>query len=335
MTRVASADLQRFLDLAVEGDASAAVALAVEVLERPVPLDEVVVDLLAEAQRRAGEQWMRGDWTVADEHLVSGVTQKALDAVAARADVPATKGRVVLACAQGDWHALPSQMFAEQLRARGYAVAFLGASTPADHVAMLLERRPVDALVVSCQLPLFFDGVARLAAAAHLHGVPVLAGGRALSSGSTRAVRLGADGWAGHIDEAVEVLAGWQARPPQVSTWAPVLEPLAELLHREAAAIGQQAFELLAAQKFLTAMRDEPTASCAPEDMVLLVQALAAARLVDDSAVFGEIVAWMGPVLERRGMPADALADALSAVATAVDKVDAGSAELVRGYVES
>ena len=81
---------------------------------------------------------------------------------------------------------------------RGFAVSFLGASAPADHVASFLSRRRPDALAVSCAMAPFFGGVIRLADAAHRHGIPVLAGGQALGRAQARgAACLGADAWAG------------------------------------------------------------------------------------------------------------------------------------------
>ena len=66
-----------------------------------------------------GERWLADRWTVAEEHLASGVSQKALDAVAHTIEPPAVTGLVVVTCTEGDWHSLPAQMFAELLRAQG------------------------------------------------------------------------------------------------------------------------------------------------------------------------------------------------------------------------
>ena len=150
--RVPSETVDAYLDQAIGREPRAGVRLALELLDQGVPSDAVIVDLLGAAQREVGERWLRDEWTVADEHLASGVTQKALDAVANAIEAPVPHGFVIVACAEGDWHSLPAQMFAEQLRANGFAVAFLGASTPADHVAKLIARRRPDALTVSCPL---------------------------------------------------------------------------------------------------------------------------------------------------------------------------------------
>src|SRR4028119_1045642 len=64
--------------------------------------------------------------------------------------VPVSRGHVLVACAEGDWHSLPAQAIAEVLRTRGWDVSFLGASTPASHVGFYLDRRPATAVAVSC-----------------------------------------------------------------------------------------------------------------------------------------------------------------------------------------
>ena len=185
--------IEQFLSLAVKGDARGGTRFVLDLLDRGVPGGELIVDLLGAAQRRVGERWVANVYTVADEHVVSGVVQRALDAIADALEPPPAQGLVAVACAEGEWHSLPAQMFAELLRLRGFTVTFLGASTPVEHVARLLTRQSPDAVAISCQLPLHFAGVTRLAEAAHAHGIPVLAGGRALSHHPARARRLRAD----------------------------------------------------------------------------------------------------------------------------------------------
>ena len=109
--------VERYLEPAVSGDGRAGVRLALDLIDSGVPAGDVIVNLLGRAQREVGERWLANRWTVAEEHLVSGVTQKALD-----------------------------------------AIAFLGGSAPTDHVASFLSRRRPNALVVSCNLALFFGG---------------------------------------------------------------------------------------------------------------------------------------------------------------------------------
>lgn len=296
--------------------------MALDLLDQGVPSDAVIIDLLGAAQRVVGERWLRDEWTVADEHLVSGVTQKALDAVANAVEAPVPHGLVIVACAEGDWHSLPAQMFAEQLRASGFAVAFLGASTPADHVAKMIDRHRPDALAVSCNLPLYFSGVTRLVDAAHRQGVPVLAGGPALGPDPRRAVRLGADGWGATVTDAVTVLDGWQDHPPQISAASTLLERAAPHLDASSASLAATAFDKLVVEfPSMRSYKDEQLA-LTREGLAFIVQFVAAARLVDDPDVLTEFLAWLGILWGNRGMPPLALEAGLRVLVPLIGDLD-------------
>lgn len=326
---------ETFLQVAVNGDARAGVRVALELLDHGVPSDVVIIELLASAQRQAGERWLRREWTVADEHLVSGCTQRALDAVANTADPPVPSGLLVVACAEGDWHSLPAQMFAELLRSRGFTVLFLGASTPADHVAALLARRPADAVIVSCNLPLFFGGVTRLADAAHRHGVPVIAGGRSLGHGPDRAAQLGADAWASSVEQADAILRGWQSQAPPISAQPTVLSAPAVELDLNATVIADAAFEsLTAAYPAMADYRADQLARTR-EDLAYLTRFIAAARLVNDPTVFTDFLGWLGAVLSNRGIPPAAMLAGLEALAPLISTTDPTAARLALDALQS
>ncbi len=173
---------ERFMELSLSGATQDAVKFALSMLDVGTREEEIIVDVLAVSQRRVGERWHKNDLSVADEHLATGVAEATLCALASDTPPPTGHGSVVVACAEGDWHSIAAHMISEQLRAEGIRVIFLGASTPADSVARMLGQYRPNALAVSCNLALFFGGITRLADAAHVHGVPVLAGGRALQS---------------------------------------------------------------------------------------------------------------------------------------------------------
>jgi methanogenic corrinoid protein MtbC1 len=321
--------VERYLEEAVSGDARAGVRLALDLIDSGVPIGDVIVNLLGRAQREVGERWLANRWTVAEEHLVSGATQKALDAIAHAIGPPPGTGSIAVACAEGDWHSLPAQMFAELLRAEGFAIAFLGGSAPADHVASFLSRRRPDALAVSCNLALFFGGVTRLADAAHRHGIPVLAGGQALGCAAGRATRLGADAWAAGIDDAVAVLRGWQHQPPRVSTEPTSFNAAAAHLDFLAPEIAGEALKSLRAGYRPAASFDERQLARAREQLAVVTRFTAAARLVDDQAVLTEMLDWLRTFLTSRGVPADALPAALTALAPIIERSEPRAAQLV------
>ena len=317
-----------FLERAISSEGPAAVRIALDLLDGGASTEEVVVDLLAAAQRESGDRWLRDEWTVADEHIVSGVTQRSLDAIANSVAPPAHSGSVVVACAEGDWHSLPAQMCAEVIRAHGFAVSFLGASTPSDHVARLLRRDHPDAVLVTCNLPLFFGGVTRIADAAHRCGTPVIAGGRALLAGSQRALLLGADAWAPDIAGALVKLGEWVADPPSPSAEPTDLNGVALQLDLDSSDLAAAAFASMMASYSgmgrLTADQQDRTR----EDLVFIVRFVAAARLVDDPTVLTEFLDWLGSLLEARGVPSTALIAGLEALVPLVAGADAGAGEL-------
>jgi methanogenic corrinoid protein MtbC1 len=321
--------VEAYLRQAVSGDPRLGVRLALDLIDSGVASSDVIVELLGAAQREAGERWLANKWTVAEEHLVSGVSQKALDAVANTIEPPAATGLVVVACAEGDWHSLPAQMFAEMLRGKGFAVTFLGASTPAADIAALLSRQRPDALAVSCNLALFFGGVTRLADAAHRQGIPVIAGGRALGLEPGRSARLGADAWAAGLDDAVSVLRGWQADPPPVPAEPTPVNQVAVQLDVRAAAIADEAFESLRAGFPPLASFSDLQLTRTREDLAFIARFTAAARLVADESVLTEMLAWLRMLLANRGVPSGALEAGLRALAPVIRETDPGAARLV------
>ena len=321
--------VERYLERAVSGDSRAGVQLALDLIDSGVPAGDVIVNLLGRAQRELGERWLANRWTVVEEHIVSGVTQKALDAIAHAIGPPSAAGLIAVACAEGDWHSLPAQMFAEMLRAKGFAIAFLGGSAPADHVASFLSRRRPYALAVSCNLALFFGGVTRLADAAHRHDIPVLAGGQALGRDPGRAGCLGADAWAPGIDDAVAVLRGWRHERPHVSAEPTQFNTAAAHLDFIAPEIAGEALESLRAGYRPAASFDERQLARAREQLAVITRFTAAARLVDDQTVLTEMLDWLRTFLTSRGAPADALQAALTALAPIIRRTDPEAARLV------
>ncbi len=315
-----------FLELALSGEPAQATRLTLDLLDQGFPLPVLITDLLGAVQREVGARWHRAEIGVADEHLVTGVSQATLGALAAKVPHQPAKGSVILACAEGDWHSLPAQLFAEALRADGQGVIYLGASSPAEDVSRLIERRRPDALLVTCNLALSYAGVAGLADAAHRHGVPVLAGGRALNP--ARAVALGADAWAADVTSAANLLRSWRRYPPEVDPRPAEPELAAGVLDGHAPELGGLAYGQLAERFPPMADYDPRQRARTYEDLVYIVRFLAASRLVDDDEVFTEFTAWLEALLLARGVPTAALIAGLEVLVPLVRDVDERSGAL-------
>jgi len=321
--------VQAYLDDAIAGHRQEAVRLTLDLLDRRVPREQIVVDLLAAAQRDVGERWYRNQITPADEHLASGVTAAALDTLMGETSQPAGDTRTVVACAEGEFHSLAAQMFGESLRERGMGVTVLGASTPADAVAEFLVRSGADSLAVSCSTPVCFPGAVRVIDAAHRQGIPVIAGGRAFGRSPRRAERLGADAWALTAADATRILLTWRSEPPPVGHDPTAVDPVGLRLAAQADVLGAAAFDGLAACFPPMTDHDENQAAATREDLVFIVRFLAAALLAADRVIFSDFLDWRQNLLVSRGVPPHALDARLDALRPVVEVVDSGAARLL------
>ena len=321
--------VQAYLRDAVVGNRRAAVRLALDLLDQRVSREQIVVGLLAPAQQEVGQRWYCNELTPADEHLASGVTAAALDTLMGETSQSAYGSLTVVACAEGDFHSLAAQMFGELLHEYGMGVSVLGASTPAEVVAEFLVRSGADSLAISCSVPIFFPGAVRLIDAAHRQGIPVIAGGPAFGHGPRRAERLGADAWALTAADATPILLGWKSEPPSVSREPTLVDPVALRLAAQADALGGAALDGLAARFPPTADYDERRMARTREDLVFIVQFLAATLLAADPAIFGDFLDWLRNLLAQRGVPPQALIAGLEALRPVVEAVDAGAALLL------
>ena len=143
-----------FLESLAEADEYGAIDVALNLLDAGVPAERVLLDLVAPAQTEVGERWARNEWSVAQEHAATHISERVVAAVAAHANPRPTRGRIVVACMDGEWHALPPRLVAEVLRLRGWQVTFLGASVPAAHLVSYLHRHDAHAVALACALPM-------------------------------------------------------------------------------------------------------------------------------------------------------------------------------------
>jgi methanogenic corrinoid protein MtbC1 len=262
------------------------------------------VELLAEAQRTVGDLWQRNQLSVADEHAATAIVDLALAAACFEAEhrPRAAEGTVVVACAEEEWHVMPARMFAEQVRAAGWDVAFLGASTPAEHLQRYVAAEAPAAVAVSCTVPIYLHGARRAVSASHAAGVPVLAGGAAFGTAPNRAAAIGADAWAATVQGAVAALSRWVGKRP----------PLAVPLVDEAPALAAGAERQLIVEHAMSALasRFRPMADYTDwqlartrEDLDYILRFAEASLLVSDDTIATGFAGWLKSVLAARGLP--------------------------------
>ncbi len=120
-------------------------AVAVAELEPLV----LVRDVTAPALREAGNRWQRGEWSVVQEHMLSGVVRRQLSAALDRHLSHSDGPTILFTTLSGERHELGGLMGAFLAASRGYRSIYLGPDLPAGDICTFCSRRPVDALALS------------------------------------------------------------------------------------------------------------------------------------------------------------------------------------------
>lgn len=114
-------------------------------------LDPLVLvrDVVSPVLREAGNRWHRGEWSVIQERILSGVVKRRLTSALERHLAGAGGPSVVFATLSGERHELGGLMGAVVAASRGFRCIYLGPDLPATEIGSFCVRRPVDVLAIS------------------------------------------------------------------------------------------------------------------------------------------------------------------------------------------
>jgi methanogenic corrinoid protein MtbC1 len=156
----AQALVDRILEAAQEFravDCEQAITLAIAMLPPPRLVTEVLQPLL----REVGERWHRGEWSIAQERMVTRIVTRHVGLMLDAYDRAARRESVVFATLQGERHELGLLMSAMICASRGFKVHYLGADLPAAEIARF--ARELGATVVALSV-VWQEGISDLAA---------------------------------------------------------------------------------------------------------------------------------------------------------------------------
>ncbi len=197
-----------FLEAALKGELQVANRVVGDAVARG-GLARAYLDVITPAMVEVGRLWETGAITVAHEHLVTTVANRALantyELVTRREPGPVT---CVVTAAPNEVHELGARMVSDLLRVAGYRSLYLGANTPADAVVALLAERDAALLAVSVAMPFHLLAVAELIAAVRAdprtRATKILVGGNSLQASPDTWQALGADGSGCTAQDAVD-----------------------------------------------------------------------------------------------------------------------------------
>lgn len=319
-------ELDRYADLlraaATVGDEYAAIDIARAALDAGVPVESVLLDVVAVAQARVGQDWAANLLTVAQEHTATAIHEQVIAVLAhepsARPDCSGpSKGRVSVACVDGEWHTFPARLLAEVLMLRGWQVDYLGAHVPTPYLVVHVHRTAPDVVALSGSIATRLPAAHAAITACQAAGAPVIVGGAAFGPDGRYACLLGADAWAPDARAAADLLdAGPLPRRP-ASGLDPVLPQ--HLAGQEYTVLTERAPELVRAvmeergEHGTEPVGEEPVGQTA-EDVAETVDFLKAVLYVDDPDLFTSYVGWMAWTLAVRNVPVQVLDATLAAI---------------------
>jgi excisionase family DNA binding protein len=149
----------QFRSMALSGDSDRLVTLIAQLRMKGLSLAAVFDTVAGPALIDIGERWARGAVTVAQEHLAAQTVVEALSRVRALIEVPATKGRVLLAAPGEEQHDIALRMMAVLLVGMGYSAMMLGARCPVPDLALMITADKPSAVVLSFAVTHPFESV--------------------------------------------------------------------------------------------------------------------------------------------------------------------------------
>lgn len=304
-------------------DEDAALQVVVAALQEGHTHEQVLLDVVAPVQNRVGREWAAARLSVPQEHAATAINERVVAAVSLRrpARTGPARGKITVACVDGEWHGMPARLLSEVLRLRGWDVDHLGAQVPTEHLVGHLHLTGASAVALSASLPPRLPTAHAAVTACQAVSVPVLVGGAAFGPEGRYARLLGADAWAPDAVAAADILD--EGLPPvrPRSTYQ-ALDDLPHLADQEYTLVTRTRPQLvrraldaltegLPAARAYSAVQRERTA----EDLAHIVEFLGAALYVDDVGLFTGFLHWTAEVLQSRGVPPDALRAGLGSLA--------------------
>lgn len=179
-------------------------------LDQGHSLVSIEAHVVQPAMVRIGDGWQANRVSVAQEHMATAIAHAVISASLEQQSLPPPNGhRIILACVEGNHHALGLRMVADAFEVQGWDVTYLGANVPTRALVDMVTTELPDLLGLSVSFPQQLGTVRTILAQLNvcLPDVrpPVLVGGLAVNRFQSLAGALGTDGHAASALDAVEV----------------------------------------------------------------------------------------------------------------------------------
>ena len=204
----------RYLEQVLLGARIRATELVVEAAENGASLQALFEDVLMPVQREIGNQWHRGELSIAEEHFCTSTTQHTITALIERAQqrretdpgAAPERGVVAAAACSGNMHDMPLRLLAGVFEESGWRVIQLGCDVPPTEVGHAATAFSVDVVLLSATLSLHLDPLKRAIQEVRRARpeARVLVGGQIFAALPSLCDKVGADAMAKSTSSALE-----------------------------------------------------------------------------------------------------------------------------------
>jgi methanogenic corrinoid protein MtbC1 len=199
----------QYLEKILSGDTAAGLQVILDAHAGGMQATSLYLDVLLPAQREIGRLWHTGEVTVAEEHLVSNTTGRAMAMLAHAARPAVGNGCTVVVCAvASNAHDLGLRAVADLFDMAGWRAIFLGADVPSADLPAVLSYFGADLLLIGATMaihvPRVQDAIGDIRSRCE-RPVKIVVGGAAFDEAPELWRRVGADGYAPSVDQAVSL----------------------------------------------------------------------------------------------------------------------------------
>ncbi|MEO7386169.1 MAG: B12-binding domain-containing protein [Gammaproteobacteria bacterium] len=198
-----------YLQKILEGNVADAIDLVTTAALNGLGPRAAYTELLLPAQREVGRLWHAGEVSIAEEHMVTSATQRAMSVVASQAPRKPPNGRTVLVAAvSGNVHDVGLRALADMYQLEGWRVLFVGSDVPMLDLPTMLAFFEADLLMLGATLATHVPRVEQAIRSIRERcerPVRVVVGGAAFDEAADLWQNIGSDGYAPTIDQALDV----------------------------------------------------------------------------------------------------------------------------------
>lgn len=143
-------EVPQFEEMLLNGDHLGALKIIKKLFDEGLTFIEVEVRLIEAALINVGLKWQQNKISVAQEHLATATASTVMAMEFSALQLPRANGKsIILACIEGNHHALGLKMIADAFELKGWNVNYLGADMPTRSLIDFVSKIKPDVVALS------------------------------------------------------------------------------------------------------------------------------------------------------------------------------------------